>query len=48
MENNNQNDNSFINNEKPNPTVNDVKLPPEESIRLSSIKEENMSTWDLI
>jgi hypothetical protein len=48
MEMQNPNDNSYINNEKPNPTIHDVQNVVEQSIRLNSIKEENMSTWLII
>lgn len=46
MEIKNENDNSFINNEK-NPSLHDNNLI-EGSIRLNSIKEENMSTSNII
>ena len=47
MEVHNQNDNSYINNEK-SPSPRDNAHVIEESIRLNSIKDENMSTWNII
>ena len=46
MENNAQNDNSYINNEKNYTAIENI--PVEESLRLNSIKEENMSISMLI
>ena len=42
MESNIQNDNSYINNEKNQSAIDDFQK--DQSIRLDSIKEENMST----